>query len=384
MVRFILESQKATIQNAFRIQGLFPLVEGRHVMNRREFIFGSAALGASVALGCSSHGEVVRGPDPIGWQALEDLRIIDAHAHPDQFYSPDPGQVDRSSTIEQMTEMGMEASVFAALGDRVAQGRAKTNLSEFQLTLVQIKRVRSMAAQGKIRLLLNADDIPAKLLPGEIPGALLAIEGGEALEGRIENVERFYRAGVRMITLIHQRPNGLGDSVNTSPEYGGLTNAGSRMVEVIQEAGMVLDVAHATSPTLKDIVRISRAPVIDSHTVPTGEKASPGRFRAWKDLELIAGSRGVVCTCPWRTPERKTLEDWAREILLMKGRIGIDHVGLGTDGGGNLPDLIRGYRDVRDLVHLVHAMQETGLGSEDIQKFMGGNFYRVIEECLGG
>ena len=61
----------------------------------------------------------------------------------------------------------------------------------------------------------------------------------------------------------------------------------------------------------------------------------------------------------------------------------MDHVGLGTDGGGGLPGSIEGYRDVSDLVHLVKAMQEVGLSQEEINAYMGGNFFRVLKDCTG-
>ena len=75
--------------------------------------------------------------------------------------------------------------------------------------------------------------------------------------------------------------------------------------------------------------------------------------------------------------------DWAQEILGMKKRLGMDHVGLGTDGGGNIPRLIEGYRDVRDLSQLVAAMREVGLSPEDIKAYMGGNVYRLLQRCIG-
>jgi microsomal dipeptidase-like Zn-dependent dipeptidase len=58
-------------------------------------------------------------------------------------------------------------------------------------------------------------------------------------------------------------------------------------------------------------------------------------------------------------------------------------VGLGTDGGGHLPALIEGYRDVRDLAKLVRAMEEVGFSQDEISTYMGGNFYRVLKICIG-
>ena len=58
-------------------------------------------------------------------------------------------------------------------------------------------------------------------------------------------------------------------------------------------------------------------------------------------------------------------------------------LGLGTDGGGHLPRLIEGYRDIRDLAHLAAAMQEIGFSDENIKTYMGGNLCRVLRGCIG-
>ncbi len=84
-----------------------------------------------------------------------------------------------------------------------------------------------------------------------------------------------------------------------------------------------------------------------------------------------------------RSPRRRTFSDWAQEILEMKKRLGMDHVGLGTDGGGLIPRLIEGYRDVRDIPKLAAAMGEAGLSPEDIRAYMGGNVYRILQTCIG-
>jgi microsomal dipeptidase-like Zn-dependent dipeptidase len=103
-------------------------------------------------------------------------------------------------------------------------------------------------------------------------------------------------------------------------------------------------------------------------------------------METVARAGGGVCTWPMgdsRRSKRETFQDWAREIKEMKKRIGMEHVGLGTDGGGGLPRLIDGYRDVRDLVRLVKAMQDEGFTREEISAYMGGNLYRVLQKSIG-
>ena len=83
--------------------------------------------------------------------------------------------------------------------------------------------------------------------------------------------------------------------------------------------------------------------------------------------------------------QRVSFLDWAREVLAMKQRLGIDHIGLGTDGGGLLKTsrVIEGYKDIRDMTKLADAMLEVGLTKDDIAAFLGGNLLRVIKTCIG-
>ena len=208
-----------------------------------------------------------------------------------------------------------------------------------------------------MKLVLKTADIPPVVNPETPPGAILAIEGGDPLDGKPDRVNEFYRMGVRIITVVHYRNNELGDvmaqygSLHPGPYHDGLTQAGRKVVERMQELGMVVDVAHAHPKTLRDIAGMNPRPLLDSHTslCPSREAGQCGRQRKWQDMERIAKTGGVVCTWPMafnRSGQmRRTFSDWARETLEMKKRLGIDHVGLGTDGGGNIPRLIEGYRD---------------------------------------
>ena len=358
-------------------------------MNRRQFL---KALGlAPLALGAGSallFADTRKDP-------LRGFRIIDAHAHPDRLRLT-KHEPDDSTSVSAMTEMGMAASVFAAVGDRVYLSRGRLPGPEHLQTMRQLDFWKAGPMRsGKVKLVLQSSDIPKAPKPGDTPGGILAIEGGDPLAGDPDRVNEFYDYGVRIITLIHYSNNQLGDcmknwtGMNPGPRNGGLTAAGHRVVERMQELGVVVDVAHADSSTLKHIAAVSRKPVLDSHTHPCAldDLKRCGRFRTWKDMEVVAKTDGVVCTWPWATSrgktKRETFRDWAREIKEMKQRIGMEHVGMGTDGGGGLPRFIDGYRDVRDLVHLVSAMQEAGFTRTEIAAYMGGNTYRVLEACIG-
>ncbi|MFB3885922.1 MAG: dipeptidase [Thermodesulfobacteriota bacterium] len=325
---------------------------------------------------------------------MKGLRIIDAHAHPDR-YIRDPRQIDNTSTVKAIKKLGMVASCFAAVGDSIFLSQGRQPGSESGSTKNQLEHwIKGPIRRDDLHLVLKASDIPNTVDEKTPPGAILAIEGGDPLEGKPDRVDEFYHLGVRIITLVHYRNNELGDimrafgNLNPGPNHNGLTEAGRRIVERMEQLGMVVDVAHAHTTTLKQVAEISSKPLVDSHTSPCAidDPVRCGRFRTWNEMEIVAGTGGVVCTWPMAyqrgTVARITFSDWAKEILEMKKRLGMEHLGLGTDGGGSLPSLIEGYRDVCDLVKLVQAMEEVGLSRDEISAYMGGNFHRVLRTCI--
>jgi len=370
-------------------------------MNRRQFLRHSVVYGASIALGNLSSCAKTPKASVDDRSLFKIMKIIDAHAHPDvhpDVYpssTPDLREVDNTSTLKAMKELGMVASSFAAVGDLVFLTQGRLRDSEFKITMVQLEWwVNRLAKSAKVKLVLKASDVPNIIEPNDPPGAILAIEGGDPLEGNPDRVNEFYNFGVRMITLVHGRNNELGDlmrkwrGVDPGPMNNGLTSAGRKVVGRMQDLGMVIDVAHAHPTTLKQISEMSSRPLVDSHTspCPNEDPTKCGRLRTWKDMELVAKTDGVVCTWPlayqWGAVTRNTFRDWAKEILEMKKRLGMDHVGLGTDGGGHMPKLINGYRDIRDLVRLMSAMQDVGFSNNEIAAYMGGNFCRVLQRCI--
>ncbi len=364
-------------------------------MNRRQFMRYSAFCGFSLTLGnlfsCTSTPKISKEDQAL----LKGIKFIDAHSHPDWYHPCIPYS---TSNIKIMKELGMVASCFAAVGDNVFISDGRLRGSEYQNTMVELEWWKRFAKSGKIKLVLKSSDVPNSIGLDSPPGAILSIEGGDPLEGEPGRINEFYRLGVRMITLIHDRNNELGDTmaryknIDPGPMNNGLTRSGYEVVERMWSLGMVVDVAHAHSETLRQIAELaegSHKPLLDSHTSPCPDERSPrcGRFRKWRDMELVAKTGGVVCTWPqaykWGNILRRTFLDWAREILEMKNRLGMDHVGLGTDGGPPSFDFIDGYRDIRDLVHLVRAMQEVRFSHEEIAAYMGGNLYRVLQSCIG-
>jgi microsomal dipeptidase-like Zn-dependent dipeptidase len=353
-------------------------------MRRRDFLRNTLKATIGVALGG------VIGPIPHlasatnGKSLLEGMLIIDPHAHPDmnaEYWK------DQSASFRFMKEIGMAASGYFAIGDAPQKLRIPYG-SYYDMAVRMIDYWMSTVVQkGQVKIVLKMSDIPA---PGtETPGAILGLEGGDALEGRVDRVDEFYKLGVRIITIVRVHNNEIGDimsarrGLDPGPYSGGLTSKGRAVLDRMQELGMVVDLAHASTATLKDVVAYCKKPVLDSHTLLCATENSCGRARTRKEMEWVASTGGVVCSCPgsWNRQPGKTIRDWANELLEMKKNIGREHIGIGTDGGGGMP-LVSGYKDVRDLGKLAEALTDVGFTREEIAAFMGKNVHRVLGKYL--
>jgi len=308
-------------------------------------------------------------------QILRQFQVIDAHAH---FYS--------SYDIKAFRETGLAGTVTAVLGDGVYLSRGRVPGTEYSNTMRQLEPLLSATQSGMATLVLKSSDIPVNATGPQLPGIVLSIEGGDALEGELQKLEDFYRLGVRLITVVHYRINEIGDMMTAPPKHNGLTAAGRKVIERMQSLGMVVDLAHAHQTTLKDIVAMSALPVIDSHTSPRDSKDASRlttRLRSWGEMELVAKTGGIVCSWPLAVDSKRTFRDWAMELMEMKKRIGIDHIGIGTDDGGKLPQTVKGYEDIRSLGNLIKALSDIGFSRDEIAAVLGGNFLRVLKACIG-
>jgi microsomal dipeptidase-like Zn-dependent dipeptidase len=354
-------------------------------MERRTFLSRCAAAGLSGALCDWSIGKDREEPRSSTASKTAGLLIADPHAHPHQLHgsrSYDPS----TPTIEIIKQMNMALCSFSAVGDMTyMRGRSGTPFSD---TKSQLEKVRRMEEQGQIRLLLKSADLPTPAASRSAPLALMAIEGADALEGQLQYLDAFHEYGARLMTLMHERDNEIGSN-QRSDANSPLTPFGARVVEKMNALGMVVDVSHAKASTLKGIIEVSAKPVVDSHTspfLPGEENSGSRRLRTWQEMEAIAGTGGLVCTWPLaysgKNSQRTTIKHWADEIVLMKSRLGIEHCGLGTDGGGGLPRFVDGWKSIASLPDLFREMREAGLTQEDIAAYAGENFLRLLGKCL--
>jgi microsomal dipeptidase-like Zn-dependent dipeptidase len=360
-------------------------------MNRKNFLKNCLALGISIPFSKALYdGMIMPSSNSKNTFTLDGVMGIDAHSHPYSLNS-DPYIVGRikhsgsTSTVKRMKEAYLVASVFAAVGDRFGSDAPSRSL--FEDTIKQLNRIRHFEEKKMVRIIKTKSDLNFSGKNDELFGAIMAIEGGDAIENDLQNINKFHDYGVRLITVLHKHDNKIGFNQESKSD-GSISSFGIKVIERMSELGIIIDVAHSAPKTLKSISEVCHWPLLDSHTAPfpDGEENNfPNRARSWEEMEWIAKSGGLICTMPIGYTlghySRMTLTSWANEIALMKKRLGIEHVGLGTDSGG-LPMVVNGWKSISSLPSLLNELKNVGLSQDDIIAFAGGNFLRIANNYL--
>jgi microsomal dipeptidase-like Zn-dependent dipeptidase len=212
--------------------------------------------------------------------------------------------------------------------------------------------------------------------PRSVAGVLL-LEGLHGLEGRVENVDRLFDAGFCIMGLVHLFDNEVGGSMH-GLRRGGLTDFGRRVIERMDELGMIVDLAHASTRLIEDVLDVTTRPVVVTHTGVKGTCDTP-RNLTDDEVRRVAASGGVVGIGFWKTAVCG--DDPAaivRAIRYTADLAGVDHVGLGSDFDG----AVRTPFDASGLVHLTQALLDDGFDDDQIGKIMGGNTLRLLEAVL--
>lgn len=219
--------------------------------------------------------------------------------------------------------------------------------------------------------------------------AIQTIEGGYALTevNAKALLEQYLDIGVRMMTLVWDHSNHLGEGTlkrikDGGATAGGLTALGKKVVGWMEELGMIVDVSHMDEETFWSTVAVTRKPLVASHS---GAHAVLPHVRNLKDeqLKAVADSGGVICAVFCRyfigdeTSGVDTLLDHIEHMVKVAGE---NHVGLGSDfDGATMPV------DLPDISHMqlvAKGLATRGYSEEAIDKIMGGNLLRVINEIM--
>lgn len=260
---------------------------------------------------------------------------------------------------------------------------AETYDSLFARAMLQADRVTAAAAQHPQLTLITSQSELSQLLAQRrrgdaVVGALLGTEGSHALDGKLENIDRLYAAGFRMMGLQHFFDNRLGGSLHGESQSG-LTPFGERAVHSMTEKGVMIDVAHSSEATVRDTLRVSDgAALIVSHTGFNGHCASP-RNISDETMALITEAGGLIGVGFWADVTcGEGINAIADAIRYGIDQFGIDHIALGSDWDGSVTTPI----DASQLPHLTQALLDKGLSEAEVRAVMGGNMARFLAEHL--
>jgi membrane dipeptidase len=216
----------------------------------------------------------------------------------------------------------------------------------------------------------------------EVLACVLGIEGGDAMEGRVERVAELAGQGVRFLGLTHLSANKLGGSATPGMRSRGLSALGAEVLEAMGASGLAADVAHASPRLLEALLVQKKARVFCSHT---GVRGASANWRNLSDeaLSAIADRDGVVGILFGTVYlGGRELSDVARHLEHAVNVAGEDAVCLGSDFDG-LVRLPRGMRDVSDLPRLTELLLARGHPWRRVEKLLGRNLRRFFAGVLG-
>jgi membrane dipeptidase len=382
-------------------------------------------------------------------KTLEDVRSIhdtilalDAHLDIEAtFFTPEQAEGsgwEKLASLEKIQEGGLDAAFFVAYTDQGPLTR-KGYAQAYETVLEKIDTIhRTLAGplQARIGLALDPDDVHPIHKSGRIV-AMIALENGYALGEDLERLRTLHSLGVRYVTLAQVGHNQICDSKwapgQPGPLYGGLSAFGEQVVATMNELGCMVDVAHISKPSVLDVFRLSKAPVLVSHSGVQGvggvgnvldDEELDGLGENGGVIHIVGLKRAIKAASPEMTQEvadlrvefglpvefypfflallerdadtRRAYEQRLEEIEIRYGkpsvrglvdhveyvvnRIGLDHVGLSSDFI-NQSFSLDGWRDASEAPNVTLELVRRGYAAEEIEKIWSGNALRVWREA---
>ncbi len=291
------------------------------------------------------------------------------------------------------------------------------------MTLEQIDLVHRLVARyaDTFELARTADDVERIHRQGKI-ASLIGIEGGHSLGNSLAVLRMEYELGARYLTLTHTKNTDWADAAGDKPQHGGLTPFGENVVCELNRLGMMVDLSHVSDDTMRAALRVSRAPVMFSHS---SARAICDHERNVPDdiLRETAQKRGIAMVCflpgyvtnpacdafraamaekarlaelypndtvkaevemdQWRKAHPDTavptVRDVADHVDHLRKIMGVDHVGIGSDFDG-FHGWVAGLEDVSKYPALLAELARRGYRKDELKKIAGLNLLRVMRE----
>jgi membrane dipeptidase len=355
--------------------------------------------------------------------------VVDTHNDILSFMIDDNYDIGTSSAgkyhtdLARMKQGGLTAEFFSVYIDR----KYATEGGSARRALDMIDYVYRAIEQHPRELMFatSTADIRRAKAQGKI-AALMGIEGGHAIEDSLMALRDFHRLGVRYMTLTHNNTNNWADSCCDAAKHNGLSDFGKEVIREMNRIGMLVDVSHVSDKTMSDVLDLSTAPVIASHSsaralgdrtrnIPdellrpfakNGGVVMVNFYPGFIDKNVIAASRERDARLKPQMDElaakykddSKRLEEERNKLLAANPLpptplsilidhfdhiakvAGVDHVGIGSDFDG-ISSLPVGMEDISKLPYLTFELLKRGYSERDVRKILGGNFMRAFAQA---
>lgn len=302
-----------------------------------------------------------------------------------------------NTMLPRLKKGGVDVTFFAICGDAVSHSKGTYRYLSAALENIDALRQEAEAANGKIKIILNADDIPSA--PSlDTHYFLLSFEGGKPLEGRMEHLRNFYHLGLRAMQITWNLRNDLADGIKEEETRGGLTRFGVSVVKEMNRLGMLIDLAHISRAGYFHVLDVADGPVCCSHSNCRKLNLHPRTIddEQIKALAQTGGVIGINAISTQVAEKNATLDKLVDHISYMADLVGTEHVGLGLDfvknDGALHPDdelfnsgenkLLPELENEEDLLNLTDRLLKRGFQEIEITKILGGNFLRVLKQVL--
>jgi membrane dipeptidase len=331
---------------------------------------------------------------------------------------------DGSVDIPRMRAGGLSAIFFSIWIPGTVTGPTAV-----QRALDQINAVREAVTRHPNDLVLctTADEIRRAKAGGKI-AVLMGVEGGHMINNSLANLDKFFALGVRYMTLTHTVNTDWADASTDKPAHNGLTDFGKQVVREMNRLGMMVDISHVADKTFYDVLAVSKAPVIASHSSCRALCSAPRNMtddmikglaakggvlqinyhigflsqqfqdvskahpELGKEIEAESKKRcGENEACQLIEADKITRDmvvqgklprvDWTEIIEHLDHAVklvGADHVGLGSDFDG--ADMPYGMEDVSDIPKITNALLAKGYSPADVRKILGGNTLTLMQD----
>lgn len=285
----------------------------------------------------------------------------------------------------------------------------------FAETVSSIGRIYNLAdREESFTVVRTHQDLAANKIVNK-KSIILAFQEPHPIGNSLDNLRVFYELGVRVVQLTYNKANYIGTGCTESQDRG-LTDFGKKLIKEMNRLGMLVDISHCSKRTALEAIKESEQPVVFSHANVKSLCDSP-RNRTDEEIRLLAEKGGVIGLTPWGPlcyrkdyGQQPTLNDYLDHVEYVINLVGIDHVGFGGDNtlddnedrGGTAvqsalyPEVVADYderigthpsvrhakdfKGPKEIHNVIGGLKNRGYSPHEINKFLGGNFSRVIQQ----